>query len=99
MGMLKDFIERWKGKRAKSKELEDDVNIRERIVQKRKNANERELEGYLEEERQKAIKNQIEKFRERKKQEHWHSPTALDTENMFNKKSNGIMTRENMFLR
>lgn len=99
MGILQDFIARWKERKHKSNELEEDVNIREKIIAKRKSSNERELEGYLEEQRQRDIKTQVEKWREQKKQEHWHSPTALATPNMFGMKSNRVMTRENVFLR
>ena len=91
MGLLQDFIQKWKERKAKAREIEDDVRIREKIVAKRKSANERELEGYLEEERQRQIKEQLEAFRERKKQEMWHSPTAIDTPNMFKQKSPNLL--------
>jgi hypothetical protein len=105
MGMLSDFIQRWKERKSKSKEMEDDVRIQKRIIEKQKSANERELERYLEEERQKAIKTQIERFREQRKNEHWHSPTAIDTPNMFAKKSGSMLNQpslmrgRSMFLR
>ncbi len=99
MGLLKDFIDKWKERKAKSNELEDNVRIQERVMAKRKSANERELDGYLEEQRQARIKAEVEKFREQKKHEHWNSPTALDTENMFKKKSNMILTGRSVFLR
>ena len=91
MGMLQDFIQRWKERKAKSKDMEDEVRIQKSIVQKQKTANERELEGYLEEERQKAITAEVKRFREQKRQEHWHSPTAIDTPNMFKKKSSNML--------
>lgn len=105
MGMLQDFINRWKERKAKAKSMEDDVRIQEKIIQKRKSANERELEGYLEEQRQKQIKAEVDKFREMKKQEHWHSPTSLDTPNVFRKKSPSLLNQpsllrgSNLFLR
>ena len=91
MGLLSDFIQRWKERKAKSKEIEEDTRIRERIIEKRKSANERELEGYLEEERQKQIKEQVEHFRRQKRDELWHSPTSIDTPNMFKKKSPNLL--------
>lgn len=103
--MLQDFINRWKERKSKSKDIEDDLRIHERIVEKKKSANERELESYLEEVRQKNIKNQVEQFRQQKRNEHWHSPTAIDTPNMFKKKSNSLLNQpsllrgSNMFLR
>jgi len=105
MGVLQDFINRWKERKAKSKNIEEDIRIHEKIIEKGKSANERELEGYLEESRQKQIKAQVDQFREQKKQEHWHSPTSIDTPNMFKKKDNSILNQpsllkgRNMFLR
>lgn len=99
MGMLQDFIARWKERKSKSKEIEDDIRIHEKIVEKKKSANERELEGYLEEERQKQIKSQVEHFRLKKRNELFHSKTALDTPNVFRKKSPSVMTGRSVFLR
>ena len=73
MGILKEFIARYREKKEKEKALEDDISIQRRVVEKQKDANERELERYIEEQRKKQIERDLEKFRKHKSAELWHT--------------------------
>ena len=91
MGILKDFVQRLKEKKAREQDYSDDLAIQKRVAEKQKNANERELESYYEEERQKNIKNQLSKFKKQKTQEMWGS-------NLFSAKNNKFMFKDKCFL-
>ena len=89
MGILKDFIARYKEKKEKEKTLAEDIHIQKRVMEREKNANERELERYYEEIRQKRIENQLKKFRLNKTRE-------IMTTNIFAQKGN--MFKGNCYL-
>ena len=91
MGILKDFVQRLKEKKAREQDYSDDLAIQKRVAEKQKNANERELESYYEEMRQKNIKNQLSKFKKQKTQEMWSS-------NLFSAKNNKFMFKDKCFL-
>ena len=91
MGILKDFVQRLKEKKAREQDYSDDLAIQKRVAEKQKNANERELESYYEEMRQKNIKNQLSKFKKQKTQEMWGS-------NLFSAKNNKFMFKDKCFL-
>jgi len=91
MGILKDFVQRLKEKKAREQDYSDDLAIQKRVAEKQKNANERELESYYEEMRQKNIKNQLSKLRKQKTQEMWGS-------NLFSAKNNKFMFKDKCFL-
>lgn len=75
--MIKELLEKLKQRKAKLKDAEEDVRIQKIIEQKQKNANERELESYLEEERQKRIKLDLDKYHKKKQDEFWHGNNLL----------------------
>ena len=91
MGILKDFVQRLKEKKAREQDYSDDLAIQKRVAEKQKNANERELESYYEEMRQKNIKNQLSNLRKLKTQEMWGS-------NLFSAKNNKFMFKDKCFL-
>ena len=69
--------------------MEDNYNFEHKILEKKKNANERELERYLEDKRQKRIQNQLSSFRKQKQNELWRNNAMLtkskiDKKNVFN---------------
>jgi hypothetical protein len=81
MGLLQNIIQRYREKKEKEKSLSDDIHIQKRVMAREKNANERELEGYMEEYRQKRIENQLNKIRLQKTRQ-------LMTSNIFAQKGN-----------
>ena len=66
---IKEIIHGVLEKKKRYKEMEADNRAVERIQEKKKSANERELERYLAEEREKQIKVQLENFRKKRKKE------------------------------
>lgn len=63
--------------------MEDESRFSETIQQRRLSAEERDLNRYLEEDRQKRIKQLVAKYQKSRHNEIWHGKTALDTPNMF----------------
>lgn len=89
MGILKNLIARYREKKEKEKTLAEDIHIQKRVMEREKNANERELERYYEEMRQKRIEAQLHKFRKQKTHE-------IMTGNIFKQKGN--MFKGNCYL-
>ena len=71
MSIIKDFIGKFRGRQEKERVLEEDIRVQERVMEKKKSANERELEGYMKENREKMIKNKLERIRKQKSKEMW----------------------------
>lgn len=63
---IKDFIASLVEKRKKFKDYSDDVEIQEKVSERKKTADERELERFMEEDRQKRITTQLKQYRKRK---------------------------------
>ena len=86
MGILKKFIENYKRKQEKEHELEEDMKIQKRVLEKMKSADERELEGYMEEMRKARISKQLESLRRRKADTIWRSNPFANNKNLFKNK-------------
>lgn len=84
MGILKKYVERLKERKQRYKDMQDEISFQEKIAMKKKNANERELETYLEEERQKNIQEQLKMFRKKKQDEMFHTNCFSGNKNLFN---------------
>lgn len=67
--VLRELLDRMKEKRSRFKAMQDEDSMQTKLIQRKKNANERELERYLESERQKSILEQLKYFREKEKAE------------------------------
>ncbi len=89
---LKDLIERFRSKRSLIKEMKDQDSSQELITQLKKSSNERELERFIEEERQKKIKIDLDRFRERERSEQ-RNMNIIKGRNIF--KNDNIITRSN----
>lgn len=94
---IKDFLDRLKNKRAKYKEYHEDMKIQEQYLERKKSANERELERYIDEDREKQIKIQLDKYRKSRKNEIEHKHQILNTKNMFEKEKARILNNKRMF--
>jgi predicted metal-dependent hydrolase len=77
--------------KKKEKQYEEDVDIQRRVLEKKKNSNEREYESYLEELRQRRLEAQVKRFRKEKTREMWGS-------NLFSKKNNRFMFKDKCYL-
>ena len=77
MGILQNFLDKWRAKKEKANELEEDYSIQKKLIERHKNANERELERYQEEDRQEAIQNALRRYRQRASNELWSGAPVL----------------------
>ena len=67
--MLRNLLEKLRAKSAREKEAMEDIHLQKKVLERQKNANERELERYQEEYRQKRIANQLSRLRKQKTRE------------------------------
>lgn len=95
--MLQDFLQRWKERRQKFKDAQEEQNIQRKLQERQLSSNERELNGYLKEEREKQIKNAVEQFRKKKNDELWHK-NVIKQKNLF-KGQKSIMRNDRKQLR
>ena len=73
---IMDLVRKWKeNKKQKSekfKELQEDYRLQKMLEERQKSANQRELESYYKEQREKQIKEELDEIRKQKKKEMWH---------------------------
>jgi len=93
---IKGLIQRWKDRIEEFEDVKRQDRINELVVQRKKNSNERELERFLEEERQKNIKEQLEAFREKRREEN-RRQTILGGKNMFTGKATVLEDNDRLF--
>lgn len=88
MGLIQNLIAKAQEKKARFNEIEQEERIHQKLDTRKLSANERELNSYLEEERQKRIKKAVENFRKRKTNEFWHGGKVYAQKNLFKEKQN-----------
>jgi len=86
MGILKKFIDNYREKRDKDKEYEEEYRRQKRLVEKMKDANERELERYLEEDRKAKIEMELKMRRKKAQDAIWHANNFSHNKNLFKSK-------------
>lgn len=79
---LRDILNRFKQKGAKFKEMQEDDRLQTKLMERKKSANERELERRMEAMRQERITEQLRQFREKDKVEN-RKVTVLAGKNIF----------------
>jgi len=94
---LRDLYNKYVRKSDYEKEMSDQIRIEKRVNEKQLGADERELNRFLEEARQKEIKKQLAAFRQQKQDEVWHGNTALDAPNVIASQKNLFTGQKNMF--
>jgi len=94
---IRDFLDRMRGKKIKYDEYAQDMKIQEQYAERKKSANERELERYIKESREKNIKAELEKWRKADKKETMYGHQILDTKNMFERERPNILRNKRMF--
>lgn len=94
---IKDFLDRLRQKKAKYKEFEEDMKVQETYVERKKSANERELERFHNEAREKQIKEELEHWRKKAKHEAHYGHQILKTKNMFVNEKPTILRNKSIF--
>lgn len=97
MGIIQNLLEKLKSRKAKYAEAEEDLRIHKKLEQRQLSSNERELNSYLEEERQRKIKSMVEQFRKKKRDEFWHGNNIIDKKNIFANQSSIMKNNKNLY--
>ena len=92
---IKDVLTNVLRKNNRVKEIVEERRAQKLAEQRDKNSNERELERFFEEERQKRIKLQLEGFRKQRMKENWKS-NLMKNKYMF-KDEKPILKEKNIF--
>lgn len=87
---LREWYDKVVRKKENFQAAEEQQQIEHKLQQRRLTANERELNKFLEDDRQRRVKEMLEAYRARKQEEVWHGTTALDAPNV-------ISTQKNIF--
>lgn len=75
--MIKQLLEKLRRRKEMKEEYESEDRIVEGIQQRKKSGNERELESYLHEERERMILNKLKQYRKKRDNEYWHGKSLL----------------------
>ena len=93
---IRDFLHSIRNKRLKYKEYAEEMKIQEDYIEKKKSANERELERFMREEREKRIKNDLDRYRKERTNEINYGHQILRTKNMFKGGHSDLMQNKKM---
>lgn len=86
MALIGDMISSFTNRRKKVDDLDENIRVTKMAEQKQKSSNERELERFMEEQRQKNIDAQLAAFRKEKSEQMFKS-NIFKPENSFNHKA------------
>lgn len=93
---LQDILGRIFGRNEKFKEMQEDARFQKIVGERQKSANERELEKFQEEERQRKIKEKIIQFRKMRQKESNES-TILKSDFNILDNPHPILKQKNIF--
>jgi hypothetical protein len=94
---LKSMGQKSRERKEKIRELDEDVRVQKLIEERQKPSNERELERYMEEDRQKKIKETLEFYRKKRQKEIDYGHTPLATPNITNKSDYNLLKQKKLF--
>jgi len=98
---VKDFLQRLKENRNKKKELLNQAleqdRVQKLVEERKKSSNERELEKFMEEERQEKIKGALKDFREKRKKDIALNHNPLNIPNITRKTQWEVLKEPNLF--
>lgn len=92
MGLLQRALGKFRERNRRVGDIEDEMRAQDRARQKMMSADEREYERFVEEQRQKDIKAELEYFRKKKEAEERRT-FMLDKKNIFNNQKTYSITR------
>lgn len=93
---LKNAFSRSNENKQKYREMETDFRLHKTLQERQKNSNERELEKYYEEARQKRIQAELGRWRKQKQREFWNGNKVYKQKYMF-KTERPILKERNIF--
>jgi hypothetical protein len=89
---LKEVLAKYGEKRRRLKDMQDELRLRKTAEDRMKTGQERDLEDYMEKDRQKKIKEQVKVFKSREMKEFWASPYK----STIKPQRNGISLKTNL---
>lgn len=96
MGLLQRAMAKFRERNRRVGDIEDEYRAQNRAREKMMSSDERELERFIEEQRQKDIKAELAYFR-KKKEEQERRCFMLDKKNIFNGQKNLFNRQRNIF--
>jgi len=97
MDLVRKWGEKKKVKSEKFKEMQEDYRLNKMLEERQKSSNERELERYFKEEREKHIKEQLDAVRKKKTQEAWKGGNNLKKQTSIMRNERPILKEKNIF--
>ncbi|MCK9429544.1 MAG: hypothetical protein M0R17_06030 [Candidatus Omnitrophica bacterium] len=94
---LKAMGEKSRERKEKIRELDEDMRVQKLVEERTKQSNERELEKYIEEDRQKNIKDTLELYRKKRQKDIDYGHNPLMVKNITNKSDFSILKQKNLF--
>lgn len=98
---IKELLQRWKDNRqassAKFKEMQEEQRLQKMLEERQKSANQRELERYMRDQKEKMIKEELEKIHTRQNKENWKGNNFGGKATML-KDDRPILKEKNIFL-
>jgi hypothetical protein len=95
--IIEKFRERNRNRKEMMKEVEDRVRIEELVMEKKKSANERELNRFLNEHREESIKEQLDTLRKERQFDIAHNHNPLRVKNITNQTEWEVLKERNLF--
>lgn len=93
---IRNFLQSRIEKGKRFKEMQEDLRMRKKVEEREKTSEERQLERYFEDERQKRIKQKLDGFKKKDLNDFWHGH-SFKQENIFAKKDFEILKQPNLF--
>lgn len=95
--MLKEILEKFRARKEAMNQIDEDYTINKKLEQRRKNSNERELERYFEEQRQKQIALTLQRIRKKRNEIAWKGEkNILNEPNIFRNHHSVLTDNPNM---
>jgi len=95
--LIKKLGEKNKERKEKIRLLDEEIRLRKLVEDRMKSANERELERFIEEERQDNIKKALDRMRKKRINDINFKHNPLDIPNITNKISWEVLKEKNLF--
>jgi hypothetical protein len=95
--MIKEFLARIRARKENMNQAEEMDRISEKIQTKKLSADERELIGYMEEDRKAEVKKKLGEYRKKKQDDFWHHD-VISQPNMHMLNTSTNMMGKSMFL-
>jgi|TARA_R100000750_G_C2313587_1_gene83483 hypothetical protein len=85
-------------KKQKFQQMEEDFMLHKKLEERQKSSNERELDKYMEEAREAKIKQSLESFRNKQRDDTWRNNSMLSNQTSILKDERPILKEKNIFM-